>query len=228
MEPLLVTAHVGGSPLALDSYVTLDGILAYAALRDTYGGAFYDLPDPRQQLLEPDLPLLRCGAGADWYWAASSGLLDIQARGTTHWHKRLDSAEAAQYVDFGKRRGVFITAEGPYRAYRMPVEYLLTETIRWYATGDAPEVHRLLHTYVTHLGKKSSQGFGRVWRWTVAPTSTDGAIWCDGMLMRPVPGSALLRKGAIYDLTRWGCRPPYWAATQQRMCVLPGARHAPD
>jgi len=141
------------------------------------------------------LPLEMRESNGEWYWAASFAFGRPVLEERTHWHKRLDAQAAETYVDFGKRRGVVNTGSGYFKGYRMPLTIFLVPRLEWYVVGDAMRIQQLL-SRVTHLGKKRSQGNGKVARWTVEPSSEDLSD------RRPVPDP----NGTEVA----GFRPPYW------------------
>ena len=57
--------------------------------------------------------------------------------------------------------------------------------MRWYAVGNIDKVNALLES-VTHLGKKVSQGWGRVNRWEVEPWAHDWSVFRQEV-MRAIP-----------------------------------------
>jgi len=140
------------------------------------------------------------------------------AEGKDHWNKRFDS-RFMDLVDFGSRRGKIIVEQGRYKAYHMPVFYYAALRIEWYAVGDRAEIERLL-CCVTHLGKKRSQGYGRVIRWEVEPIEQDWSIWKDGRLTRGVPANDVSGKGA-FNLLNYGLRPSYYRQQNQMLLAMP-------
>lgn len=96
-------------------------------------------------------------------------------------------------------------------SYRVPVRRVVCD--RWEAScmGNQIEILRLLES-VTHVGKKGSQGYGRVLGWEVEESNR--FEWGD----RPVPVQSaedILRSGEVFMC---GWTPPYWHRGAWSMC----------
>jgi len=108
----------------------------------------------------------------------------------------------------------------------MKIFYRSALWVRWYAVGDKEEIGYLLST-VTHIGKKSVQGWGRVYRWEVRKWKYDWSVWKDDQLMRGIPMEALVKervgKQVPVDLKlgNYGVRPSYWKKSNQMDLVMP-------
>lgn len=208
MKPMKVTAFMQTGKIATtDLYLPLDSILAEVWMRQHHpermaGSQSSIRPD---NLVVPELPFERRGEGDDWYWACSFACGKPQREEIVYWHKRLDAVEAETYVDFGGRRGRVDTHAGVYKGYRMPLVTFLVPTLSWYAVGDIASVWEMVRT-VAHIGKKRSQGYGRVVRWQVETWPEDLSH------LRAIPDP---------DGAEMGIRPPYWLAWQWRPAVVP-------
>jgi len=222
-EPLQITAYLR-TPVICDEWLPLDGILFYQQVRDDLGAQELTTPG-RSSLAEPKgqplqgtkLPLKRIHA-KDWYYSCSWAQWGPFADGKDCWNKRFDFS-LSDLIDFGKRRGVVNRGSGRYKAYHMPVFYRSALWVRWYCMGD-PEKIRFLLSTVTHVGKKSSQGWGRVMQWEIERITKDWSIWKDGQLMRGIP---LYHKPRDYPrrLINYGIRPSYWDRRNQMDLVKP-------
>lgn len=213
-EPLRITARLQ-APVVSDAFLPIDGILYYYANQDAQGGQSVTLPGQRVGGgPNVSMPLERRGDGARWYYAASFAQWDgTVARGTDHWSKRFDQAQAG-LVDFGGKRGKVIVEQGAYKAYRMPLFTRHALAVSWYVVGDGAAIRRLL-AHCTHIGKKHSQGYGAVLRWDVEPWRADWSVrGPGGQLMRAVPSDA---HGAMLT----GFRPSYWLPQHQAPCLVP-------
>ena len=236
-EPMKITAHLQCGVIT-DAYLPIDAVLYYQAYRDAYGPEVITLPGANQsgvenvpvQIRRLNLPYegfryadgapLWKGYGDDlkitmketpWYYAASFAQWEGAVKeGTDHWNKRFDQS-LADLVDFQSKRGKVIVEQGAYKAYHMPVWYRHALSVSWYAVGDIGWVREMLGT-VTHLGKKTSQGWGAVKKWAVEPWHADWSVWKNGQLTRAIP-----EEGGI----RVGIRPSYWAAKNQVPCRVP-------
>lgn len=213
-RPLQITAHLQ-SPVVGDPLLPIDAVLYYAAHREALGARWVSLPGELQpsEGERVSLPLLVVdGHGPQWYYAASSAVWsEPYADGVDHWTCRFDS----QLLDLIQLpKGRLNTASGRYRGYRMPVYYRAALSVRWYVVGEPETITRLLTCGVTHLGKKTSQGWGAVLRWEIEPCEHDWSVTGpDGRLMRPVPDPA----GTMLV----GYRPPYWLRSRQTICRMP-------
>ncbi len=212
MEPLKITAHPRCGVITHPN-MPIDGILLYAAMAMHYGSQVVTTPGAANKAAGGrfDLPLAVVNEGPQWYYAASFAVWpSAVADGRDYWNKRADQ-QYTDIVDFGRRRGVINNAAGDYKSYHMPVYYRHALEVSWYVVGDRDEIRRLLAT-MTHIGKKSSQGWGRVNEWRVEPWGEDWSTWRDGRLMRAIPDAAGQRHGY---------RPPYWLPENQARCRLP-------
>jgi CRISPR type IV-associated protein Csf3 len=214
------------APVVADQWLPLDGVLFYQQTRNDLGGQ--DLTTPgRSSLAEPKggpvpggrLPLAIVHA-RDWYYKCSWAQWGPHADGVEYWAKRFDNP-LADLVDFRGRRGKIDTSAGEYKAYRMPLYYRAALWVEWYCVGNAEKIAPLLYM-VTHLGKKSSQGWGRVARWEIEPIGEDWSIWRDGTLMRGIPRYHWPReRGVPLHVGLYGTRPSYWDRRNQMELVLP-------
>ena len=199
-----------------DGRLPLDSIIAAAWMRRYEPDMFLNNPAGRccgEQLYHPELPLEKREADGEWFWACSFAQYHPLGEQIDYWHKRFDSDEAADRVDFDGRRGKVHISSGYYKNYRMPIVYLLIPEIRWYAVGESDEILSLLSTIVG-VGKKTGIGYGTVSEWKVEPWPVDMSCHdLNGRLMRAIPK----RGGPHYT----GIRPPYWHPDNAARCVLP-------
>jgi CRISPR type IV-associated protein Csf3 len=137
--------------------------------------------------------------------------------GCDYWNKRFDS-RYADLVDFGGRRGKVIIEKGPYKAYHMPIFYRAALWVEWYCVGDKAAIEYLLST-VTHIGKKTSQGWGRVIRWEIESWPEDWSVWRGDRLMRGIPVEDV--GGKPFRLLYYGIRPSYWQRENQMPLAVP-------
>lgn len=209
MEPLKITAKLlTGQVVTADLWLPLDSILAYAWMMEHHPDKLAASTSGMrpEDILEPELPLERRGEGDDWYWACSFALGSPRGQQIVYYHRRFDAQESEAYVDFGKRRGKVNHKAGPYRSCRVPLMVVLVPELVWYAVGNRYEVEWLLQ-YITHIGKKRSQGYGRVARWTVERAEEDLSS------LRPIPDPE-----GDFEM---GVRPPYWMRDNWRRVRMP-------
>jgi CRISPR type IV-associated protein Csf3 len=220
MEPLRITAHLRTGVVA-DRWLPLDAILLYQANRQALGPEVATLPGGIDTQGASTLPLEIIHPGRKiWYYACSWAQPQPWwvAEGRDHWNKRFDQG-FAYMVDFEGRRGKVIIEQGRYKAYHMPVFYRVADRVEWYCVGDKARVGELLST-MTHLGKKRSQGWGRVIQWKVEPWMEDWSVWRDGELTRGVPAEDVVGKG-MFNFVHYGLRPSYYRQENQMMLAMP-------
>ena len=206
-EPLRITAFPRCG-IVTDGTLPLDGILLYYAMREAYGEQDTTASGQVLQRLV-DLPLAKRGTDPHWYYACSFAQWGNYTEGGDYWVKRFRNNHE-ELIDFGGKRGKVIIEQGQYKNYRMPVFYRHALRIEWYAVGDKNTIMRLLAP-CTHIGKKTSQGWGRV-DWRIEECESDWSEWgAEGQQMRPLPAKAGI-------LT--GIRPPYWLPVHQTLCRM--------
>ena len=207
-EPVLITAEMMTPILHAERQSThLDGILASAVLTDhPHPSAFGDI-------VTIPLPL-------DLVWVSSSGYplwastplvpVDGGIVSREYWHKRYPSHRA----EFGNKQSAN-TSAGRWREFRVPVAAHSTSKLVAMAIGNMAELQRLLDG-VTHIGKKSSIGYGRVVKWEVIPHPHTLE---DVLSNRAVPVESGLTDGRMERHRGW--TPPYWHAAKWLDCIVP-------
>lgn len=219
-EPLKVTAHLRAG-VVCDRWLPLDAILLYQVCREQLGTQMATLPGGEAKGEDVPMPLAVIHSG-EMYWYYACSWAQPQpwwlAEGKDYWNKRFDD-KFAHLVDFCGRRGKVLIEQGRYKSYHMPVFYRVASKVDWYCVGDGGEIARLLST-VTHLGKKRSQGWGRVIRWEVQSWPHDWSVWRDGKLTRGVPANDVAGKGT-FDFLHHGLRPSYYRPQNQMLIAMP-------
>lgn len=162
-------------------------------------------------------------SGFEWpIPVCSSPICRVERDGREHFARRFDPDPAVIAPD---ERKVFASNSGEFRSYRLPLRVRLIERVAWFCVGEAHKVRALLKD-VKYLGKKTSQGFGRVMGWTVEHTDIDAAWFAESeagpVLMRPLPLGDHLPAGFIGS-RRWfgGIVPPYWDRRYMAEAVVP-------
>lgn len=220
MRPLKVTAVMAdGRVASIDGRLYLDSILAFSWMLEHHGDrVLFDFA-ATNGIIDPDLSgaLEKRGEGDDWYWACSQGVFDQRSEHIEFKHKRIHVMAAERYVDFQGQRGKIVTAGGPYKNWRVPIVVRLVPEVVWYCVGDPDEIRRLLD-YITHIGAQRRSGYGLVKEWRVEPWEHDWSEYGpEGELMRPLPDPE--------GTEETGIRPPYWSATNWRVCRVPEAEN---
>lgn len=206
-----------------DRWLPLDGLLFYQAVRRDLGPQELTLPGA-SMLQQPKgaetinrLPLKYVHA-KDWYYHCSWARWSHTEEGQDHWNKRFDVG-FADLVDFRGRRGRVTIEKNEYKAYHMPLWYNAALWVEWYCVGDRRDIEELLST-VTHIGKKTSQGWGRVSRWEIEPIEDDWSIWQGDKLMRGIPRYHWPKERPA-NTSLYGIRPSYWDRRNQVELVMP-------
>lgn len=219
--PLRVRAWLR-SPVICDRWMPLDGILFSQCHREVLGEKVVSLPGEYSAHSGVGvLPFLgRAGnGGRTWFYRCSWAQWGPSVEGRDHWNKRFDNP-LAYLVDFGGKRGKIDTGSGTYKAFHMPVFYRSALWVEWFCYGNRDEIEALLST-TTHIGKKGTQGWGRVGRWEIDTTDMDFSISRRGHLMRGVPPGSLPPDVTTYSMGLYGIRPSYWIAHNQMDLILP-------
>lgn len=212
-EPLVITAELVTPVIyAEQREVHLDGILAFGAVTthpvaSTFeASAVVPIPLELAWVSAEGLPL----------WAATP-LAPVAGGVETreYWHKRYPT----QRADFGSRVNA-TTVRGRWKEYRTPVRAESVSALRALTIGNADELRRLLDV-VTHVGKKTAMGYGRVARWSIeAGTHT----LADVLAARVVPVAYYAGRQPVGALSlRRGWTPPYWYAPWWADCMVPAA-----
>lgn len=222
--PLRVRANLR-SPVVADEWLPLDGVLLYQHTRRGMGAQEMSIPG-LSNLGQPKGGEMRGGRmpiaiihAKDWYYRCSWAQWGPYVDGQDYWSKRFDNSHAI-LIDFGSRRGKVDISAGAYKAYRMPVYYRSALWVEWYCVGKLPDLAELIYM-VTHLGKKISQGWGRVSSWDIEQIDHDWSIWHDDNLMRGIPRYHWPREREPERVGLYGIRPSYWDRRNQMELVLP-------
>lgn len=212
-EFLKITAHLQSGIIAPEG-MPLDGVLMFQKIRERDGFQFVTttediFPETDNPI---ELPFAKHNDGrSDWFWACSFAVWpNNTVHGTDYWNKRFD-LNLAGLIDWKGKVQKIDTSQGKFKPYHMPVFYRMAPTIHWYAVGNKPEIERLLY-FCTHLGKKTSQGWGAVRQWNIESYSFDWSISDGVKLLRPIPKVGTGRFNGI--------RPPYRLEKNQFECVF--------
>jgi len=226
-RPLQVTAWLRTGVVS-DELLSLDGVLYAQLCRDNLGAEEVSIPGGNHELLidRAEMPLAIRERNGEWYYACSFAQPRIwwKSEAQDHWNKRFDLAES-DVINFQGKRGAVNVQSARYRAYHMPIYYCITNRVYWYCVGDAEMIKYLLST-LTHLGKKCSQGWGRVIRFDVENIKKDWSEYKDGLPMRALPTTkdellSIGKNGAAFKARYCGFRPSYYIKSNQTLCLMP-------
>lgn len=181
MRTLSVTAYLDGSVFLPHGWCALDAVLAWAEAQRRH------LPPPAfGEIVPVEIPVARESEGR--FHMASFFLPEWECWEKQHTVRR-PVIEAAQIWQ-AKKWGRLSVATGPNKAYRIPREVGFPKEgrITAYCVGEREELISLL-AIVSHLGKKTGVGLGRVTRWDVEETAPwDGFPEIrDGLPLRHLP-----------------------------------------
>ena len=223
MQPLQITGHLinGYIPSSSNGAVHLDGILSSAVF--AAHPCFYRMPHNPTIVPLPLQALWQSDDGVILY-ASSDFVPDEQHKGQEYWHKRYP-ADKNEWVRDKKlnSKGVWVedphqmnakTTAGRYKDYRVPVDVRIANNLSAICIGNQAEIERLL-SFVTHVGKKSSQGFGRIAKWEIKPIS---ATVNDVIANRPVPVESQLKAEGKLRHATWTS--PYWFMGWAKECYV--------
>lgn len=228
MIPLRITADlVTGIAHASPWTITLDGLLASQLWRE------YQQRHPTQHALAADnppdleLPLQRCTTDPNhWHWAATCGWPEHRNPDPEihYWETHLDH-RSIEHATNALPNTIHDT-KGRWRAYWMPLPVTVCARLIWHAIGDPERIETLLQP-ITSIGKKRSQGEGRIRRWTITPAPeldhfTAAHLSPTGVLARPTPpqclhGRTIPHGGAGYA----AIRPPHMHPSRKTDVLLP-------
>jgi CRISPR type IV-associated protein Csf3 len=216
---------------ASDPFIHLDSFLTYAAGIEQIGfQALQELDpssdDPRFFAETMPLKQYRSPINDEWVWACSAAQVgemdglrgDDGSWNTTKWRKRFDHEADHQEKD----TQVNITT-GEFKSYNAALPYNPVDRLQFFFEGDADRVMDLLNRHISGIGKKRSQGFGKIRELSVADVSDHvaSAVWNAGRTLRSLPASFLTETPTGIRVERRTVRPPYWHANNQTMAYPP-------
>lgn len=174
-----------------------------------------------------DLPLARCELDPTWWhWAATCGWPDTRSDDPEIrcWSTRLDQRHVGQTATRLPQH--LSDAKGPWKAFWMPLPVTVTKSLVWHAFGDPEAILELLEP-ITAIGKKRSQGEGRVTTWRVEPAPIDeftaGHLSPAGELARPCSPACLRGRPDVADggAGYAAVRPPHMHPSRRTDVRLP-------
>lgn len=224
MEVLLIRAAVRDYiPVeASTGAVHLDGLLAYAVEKDHPVPFLFS--EKEANVLPVPLKLVWTSKEGLPLWAGSDlrPVGEIKTR-TQYWHKRHFEDRIELLAKAPKTRA------GRYKPYRIPFTLVESCGIAALAIGHRKTIERLLNDHVSHVGKKASQGWGRVSNdgWSVVALDDAPEEALEHVLeRRPVPISYVWEKeggipvGVPMRPQTWTS--PYWWQPWTEGCVVRG------
>lgn len=208
MQPLKVECSLAKhySP-SVDGLIHLDALLASAVMQslgseapvlDKSDPAIFPVPIKIKWVSSKGLPLML----STGFLSESGGCNDV-----SYWHKRFPASAVQRHCVQPNTA----TTKGFFKEYRIPVQVVQASQLTAYCAGNKGEIEKLLNTYITHVGKKRSQGKGLVSEWSVSECNETEQWILDHRLL---PNEYTGKKGG--RLLGW-C-PPYWFKSWHDYC----------
>lgn len=217
MQPLKISAHLVDGFVSKDKWSpSIDGIIAYQHMLKKLGPDEFAATQGVTHDMQPvtGLPMEVVEHENVWWYACSSPIFDSAARTQKHFHRRFDQ-QHSERIDFGKKSGKVLVQAGPYKNYRRAIYKTLCASLSWHVIGDESRIRELLDR-VTHVGAKSSQGYGEVRKWEITEGDAKSAMHC-----RAVPVDYAKLNGIEGVEMIWGIRPPARLPENKFTCVVP-------
>lgn len=222
-QPLKVTARLG-SPIVFAEPLMLDGLLEYRSCHlNQIGGGLLTRSDPAPVYGEVPIPLLRKQFGGLLVPCCSSPvfLTDHQ------WHEHVCKRFPTEFSELLQRDKLtkLNTTGGRYKSFRLPLHCRSVEQLVWFCWGHRRPLLKMLRG-IPSLGKKRSDGYGRVTEWSVAAVEQDYSWFAprgnDLLLMRPLPAcDALPGNLTGYRADFGAVQSPYWHPSRFCERVVP-------
>lgn len=218
MRALRVVAELAEPVVYYGDGMHLDGPLQYAAFRELPALTRHRMPmmDEAEWVQDFDIPVARhrvLPGRLGWTWCCSAVHADWKIHTTVQTRKR---PAMRQMVRYTKDKSINV-ASGAVKAWNLKYPARWAPALVWYVLGEERRLVYLLETHVTHLGKKSRHGNGRVLRWRVEPFEQDWSVRRGALLTRRLPATDDDKTG----LVRAGVRAPYHHHSRQALCVEP-------
>jgi hypothetical protein len=149
---------------------------------------------------DPDPRLLAADGSSVWGWACSRALYQVDAHTAVQVRRKPATREMAHYTREKKHH----SGLGPFKARDVTLPAVLAREVYWHALAQ-PDQLRALLARVTHLGRHTRHGHGRVLAWDVVADEEAREGWRQRPL--PIPGGRPER-----------IRAPYWHHTREMPC----------
>lgn len=215
-ENVIIRAHLQTGVIS-DQFLPLEGFIFYLMMKDKYGEE--RLPTvPNEMIVKNghndfNLPFDRSKINGKLIYHCSFaqwGKNTVEE--SQSYAKRLDSA-LTDLIDFKGKRPLIENTRGEYKNYFIKVYYRHCLYVDWYARANVDELKRLL-AHATHLGKKTSQGWGSILKWEILPSEKDYSIFNrEGRLVRSLPSEM--------GRFQYGYKAPFWLRDNQARCEMP-------
>lgn len=218
-----VTAHLA-SPLAGDPPY-LDAILEFKMAQKQGKARLVGKEAPCPPVGEVHLPLLRGDfGGVNGIPRCSGPILPGCRVAHEHFAKRIGLENASMLSE--SARTIVSTTGGWTKAYRLPLSVRPVDRVVWFIGGSRRRSLSSLLKTVRSIGKKCSQGYGRVVKWDVDQVESDWSWFApspDGtVLMRVLPWHDSLPEGLCgFKRSFGGFAAPYWHPDRAMDIIVP-------
>ena len=197
-----------------DQFLPLDAVLYYHLTRQIMGEKVISKPGESnvRQGANVTIPILKAGPKDDaWFYHVSFAQWPENTVEDETFYVKKFALQRSGLIDHSTKK--VTVNKGEYKAYHITEYYRHALYVEWYCVARKEELENLLR-FCTHLGKKTSQGWGAVLNWEVIEWPEDWAIRGPGnRLMRAVP---VRGDGFLY-----GVRPSYWNNRHIFPCKMP-------
>lgn len=204
---------VMASPIAGD-VPYLDGILENEMAQRQGKAGIVRRSDPAPRLGSIHLPLCRGNfAGVDYIPRCSGPIYVGRDERHEYVHKRF-SVENAAMLHPDERTKIAVGNSWT-KNYRLPLKVVNAERVVWYVGGSKRRPLKSLLRSVHAIGKKRSDGYGRVLCWEFEEVEQDWSWFAPStagmVLMRVLPFAETLFRDVVgYRRYFGGFAPPYW------------------
>lgn len=220
-QNLKITADMNNGTVVTD-LLRLDCIISAAKAMEIMKDDYYigrKTAGPAETIIRTLSPIMEFNGKI---FHASCGFGNTDAEFGTFYKKGYDNFNDDIILFSGKGKQIIDTGRGRYKNYIKTLQVKAWPRIEFYARGDGNEIERLLKTHITHLGKKASQGYGEVAKWTVEEIIPDYSLMKDGKAMRPIPLDGFNRDIFVGDhyIEEHALIPPAWRHDNRDICIM--------
>jgi len=208
MEKVTITADLAG-PLIVNGpalWTPFDSILAFLAVERARGQHDEPLSTEDMRAIIDNLPLQKVALGGDYLYAASMIALHnehvheaVTIYKSIRVQRFIDAGIDADTIIRGVRQRFIAQGSGAYKTGAPTLYPRLANAASWTVIGNKEKIVDLLRDW-THIGKKSSLGYGRIKSHRVTASSEQDPI------MRPLP----VEHFDVAPLSFMRLKPAYW------------------
>ena len=215
--PLKISIKVKPPIYLNNPFIHFDGLISYLCFREAVNELFYNLPtESTIDISNLQLPIKQTN---DVYHASVGIYGDNLRLYRDKLYKRFTDKETYK-LTHRQQKGRIKTNQGHFKDFMINMPMLITNHITFYANADKNEIKRLLH-HLTHIGKKTSIGSGKIFKITITETDEDYSFFKNGNIMRAIPSSFKLPILPGMTFQKATYKPPYWDSTKATMCIVP-------